>query len=227
MKVRYLDFSAGRWDFDWSAIVNEKKKIRLATSSRGAVKYDYEDLLLLEELQVDATQSLGDISRELKMPYPQVYNHYSHITEKEQILCYRIMWPATGPRSQEEMKGWQQHHAHLGLEFLVRNSTESEHRELLTKMERLPFMWSIGAGRGNFHSSLFIPLEYYSETFQYLSEALVKSRGRTEFYFGDQANALSFTIPTQLYDKETDAWTNNVDDTLAKFKNLVLKVEGK
>jgi len=56
------------------------------------------------------------------------------------------------------MKGWQQHHAHLGLEFLVRNSTESEHRELLTKMERLPFMWSSGAGRGNFHSSLSSPL---------------------------------------------------------------------
>jgi len=56
------------------------------------------------------------------------------------------------------MKGWQQHHAHLGLEFLVRNSTESEHRELLTKMERLPFMWSSGAGGGNFHSSLSSPL---------------------------------------------------------------------
>ncbi|TLY11277.1 MAG: hypothetical protein E6K84_08160 [Thaumarchaeota archaeon] len=125
------------------------------------------------------------------------------------------------------MKGWQQHHAHLGLEFLVRNSTESEHRELLTKMERLPFMWSSGAGRGNFLSEFFIPLEYYSETFQYLSEALVKSRGRTEFYIGDQANALSFTIPTQLYDKEADAWVVNADDTLAKFKNLVLKVEGK
>jgi len=228
MKAQYFDFSEGRWDFDWSAAVNEKKKVRPATtSSGGAVKYDYEDLLILEELQVDATQSLGDISRELKMPYPQVYNHYNHIAERGQILLYRILWPATGPRSQEQMKGWQQHHAHLGLEFLVRNSTESEHRELLTKMERLPFMWSSGAGRGNFLSEFFIPLEYYSETFQYLSEALVKSRGRTEFYIGDQANALSFTIPTQLYDKEADAWVINADDTLARFKNLVLKVAGK
>src|SRR5207247_7855105 len=155
------------------------------TSSGGAVKYDYEDLLILEELQVDATQSLGKISRELKMPYPQVYNHYNHISERGQILLYRILWPATGPRRQQELKGSQQHHAHLGLEFLVRNSTESEHRELLTKMERLPFMWSSGAGRGNFHSSFFIPLEYYSDTFQYLSESLVNSKGKPELYIGN------------------------------------------
>ena len=94
-------------------------------------------------------------------------------------------------------------------------------------MERLPFMFSSGAGRGNFYSSFIIPLEYYSETFQYLSEALLNSRGRTEFCVGDQANALGFTIPTYLYDKEANAWINNVADTLAKFKNLVLTIEGR
>ena len=226
MKARYFDFSTGRWDFDWSAITNGKEKVASQTSSERLVRYDYEDLLLLEELQVDATRSLGEISRELKMPYPQVYNHYSHIAERRQILLYRILWPATGPRDQEEMKAWQQHHAHIGLEFLVRNSTGTECRELLTKMERLPFMFSSGAGRGNFYSSFIIPLEYYSETFQYLSEALLNSRGRTEFCVGDQANALGFTVPIHLYDKEANAWINNVDETLAKFKNLVLTIEG-
>ena len=221
MKARYFDFGKGRWDFDWSAIVNERSKAEAPKSPRSVAKYDYEDLLILEKLQADGTRSLGEISRKLKLPYQQVYNHYDHITETDQILLYRIAWPATGPRSQEEMKAWQQHHAHMGFEFLVRNSTQSELRDVLTKMERLPFMWSSGAGQGNFHSSFVIPLEYYSETFQYLSEALLSSRGRTEYYIGDQANALQFTVPTQMYDRESNAWTNKVDETLAKFKKLV------
>ena len=64
------------------------------------------------------------------------------------------------------MKGWQQHHAHLGLEFLVRNSTESEHRELLTKMERLPFMWAAERAAGTsiprFSSPLSTTLRRFS-----------------------------------------------------------------
>jgi hypothetical protein len=114
----------------------------------------------------------------------------------------------------------------MGLEFLVRNATGPEHHELLTKMQRLPFMWSTGGGQGNFHSSFIVPLEYYSETFQYLSEALLSSRGRTEYYIGDQANSLSFTIPTQLFDQQTNTWTNNIDETLSKFKKLAVTTKG-
>ncbi|HEV2225447.1 MAG TPA: hypothetical protein VGR56_01430 [Nitrososphaerales archaeon] len=226
MKARYFDFSQGRWDFDWSAIVNEKGKVPPINLS-DSVKYDYEDIRILEKLQVDATRSLGEISRDLKIPYQLAYNHFGHITERGQISLYRIMWPATGPRSQEELKAWQQHHAHMGVQCLVRNSTERESHELLTKMQRLPFSWVNGGSEGNFLSELVIPLEYYSETLQYLSEVFLEARGRTEFTIGDQANALSFTIPTHLYDKEADAWTDTADDTLARFKKLVLTVKGK
>jgi DNA-binding Lrp family transcriptional regulator len=227
MKAKYFDFSKGRWDFDWSAVVNEKEKAPKIASG-GPIKYDYEDLRILEKLQIDATESLGEISRELKMPYQQVYTHFTdHITERGQISLYQIIWTATGPRSQEELKAWQQHHAHMALQFLVRNSTESETYELLAKMERLPFNWANGWGGGNFLSEFVIPLEYYSETFQYLSEMLQESRGRTEFAIGDQANALSFTVPARLYDKEADTWTDGADDVLARFKKLVLTVKGK
>jgi hypothetical protein len=176
---------------------------------------------------VDATKSLGKISRELKMPYQQVYNHYSHISERGHVSLYRIMWPGTGPKSQEDLKAWQQHHATMGLEFVVRNSRESEIREVLAEMERLPFTWSTGAGEGTFHSSFVIPLEYYSETLQYLAQALLDSRGRTEFYIGDQANALTFTVSPRLYDKETEAWTDTAEDALARFRNLVLTLKGR
>jgi DNA-binding Lrp family transcriptional regulator len=228
MDARYFDFSSGRWDFDWSAVVNDKRRPRPGPpfNFSSAIDYDYEDLLILEKLQTDATRSLGKISKMLKIPYSQVYSHYGHIEKSGQVALFRIRWPATGPRSQEELKAWQQHHAHIALEFLVRNSNDSEQREILNKMERLPFMWSSGGGPGIFHSSFIIPLEYYSETFQYLSEALVSSRGRTEFFIGDQANSLSFTIPTRLfYDKETDAWVNNADDALAGFKKLAMSVK--
>ncbi|HEV2121140.1 MAG TPA: hypothetical protein VGS11_13690, partial [Candidatus Bathyarchaeia archaeon] len=129
MKAKYFDFSAGRWDFDWSAIVNEKKKVGSRLDPSGPVEYDYEDLRILDRLQVDATKSLGKISRELKIPYQQVYNHYGHITERRQVSLYRIMWPGTGPKSQEELKAWQQHHATMGLEFVIRSPKESEIRE--------------------------------------------------------------------------------------------------
>ena len=227
MKAKYFDFSKGKWDFDWSAIVNEKATVSPEPTRNGQIKYDYEDLRILEKLQADATRSVREVSRALKMPYQQGYNHFSHITERGQISLYCLRWPATGPRDQEGLKAWQQHHAHMALDFLVRNSTESERREILSRLERLPFNWSNGGGNGNLYSEFVIPLEYYSEAFQYLSEVLFDSRGRTEFTIGDQANALSFSIPAHLYDEEADAWTDSADDVLARFKKLVLTVKGK
>lgn len=226
MKTKYFDFGTGKWDFDWSKIVSEKKLVAPKLNPRGVVKFDREDLLILQRLQVDATKSLGKISRELKMPYSQVYNHFGHIAETGQVLLYRINWPATGPRSQEDLKAWQQQHAHMGLQFIVRGTTEAEQRELLTKMVQLPFVWSTGVGEGTFYSEFVVPLEYYSETFQYLAQALLDSRGRTEYFIGDQINALSFTVPPRLYNKETEAWTNDADEALSRFKNLVLTLNG-
>lgn len=224
MKARYFDFSKGRWDFDWSAVTNDRSKV-VQINPTDSIDYDYADLRILEKLQVDATKSLGSISRELKIPYQQAYTHFSHITETNQIALYRIVWPATGPRNQEELKAWQQHHANMGLQFLVRNCTESESQALLNKMVRLPFNWANGGGKTSFLSEFVIPLEYYSETLRYLSEAVKETRDRMEFYIADQANALSFTIPTHLYDKEAKAWSNSADDALAKLKKLVLTVE--
>ena len=227
MKARYYNFSEGRWEFDWSAIANEKGNVPPAATPNGSIKYDYEDLRILEKLHVDATRSAREVSRLLKMPYQQGYNHFSHITERGQISLYCLRWPATGPRDQEGLQAWQQHHAHMALDFLVRNSTESERREILSRLERLHFNWSNGGGNWNLYSEFVIPLEYYSEAFQYLSEVLFDSRGRTEFTIGDQANALSFSIPAHLYDEEADAWTDSADDVLARFKKLVLTVKGK
>ena len=225
MKARYFDFNKGRWDFDWSAMANERGAI--PTKPSDPIKCDYEDLRILEKLQVDATKSLGDISRELKMPYQQAYTHFGHILERKQISLYRIVWPATGPKNQEESKAWQQHHAHMALQFLVRDSPKSESRDLLSKMERLPFNWANGGGEGSFLSEFVVPLEYYSETFQYLSKALQDSRRRTEFYTANQADAMSFTIPTHLYDRDADAWSNRAGDALARFRKLVVIAKGR
>ena len=226
MNAKYFDFGKWRWDFDWSAVVSERRKIP-PTGPDGRITYDYEDIRILEKMHVDATKSLGEISRDLKIPYDQAYYHFGHITERGQISLYRINWLATGPRGQEEVKAWQQPHSHLGLEVLVRNSTESETQKLLSRMERLPFNSANGGGEGTFLSELTMPLEYYSETFQYVTEALQDSRGRTEFAIGDQANALSFTVETSLYDREAEAWTDGADDALARFRQLVLTISGK
>ena len=226
MKARYFDFSKGRWDFDWSAVASEKARV-ISINPGDSIEYDYEDLRILEKLQVDATKSLGEISRELRIPYQHVYSHFGHILERKQISLYRIMWPATGPKNQEESKPWQQHHAHMAIQFFVRNSSKSESHDLLDKMEKLPFNWANGGGEGSFLSEFVVPLEYYSETFQYLSETLQDSRRRTEFYIANQADALSFTIPTHLYDRDADKWSNRADDALTRFKKLVVTAKGR
>ena len=225
MKARYFDFNKGRWDFDWSAIANESRAAPAGPSD--PIRYDCEDLSILEKLQVDATKSLGEISRELKMPYQHVYNHFSHILERKQISLYRIVWPATGPKNQAESRAWQQHHAHMAIQFLVRSSTKAESRTLLNKMERLPFNWANGGGEGSFLSEFVVPLEYYSETFQYLSESLHDSRRRTEFYIANQADAMSFTLPTHLYDRAADGWSDRTGDALVRLRKLVVTAKGR
>jgi len=226
MKARYFDFGKGRWDFDWSAVASEKART-VPISPSEPNEYDYEDLRILEKLQVDATKSLGEISRELKLPYQRLYNHFGHVLSRKQISLYRIVWPATGPKDQEESKAWQQHHAHMAIQLLVRGSSKSESFTLLNKMERLPFNWANGGGEGSFLSEFVVPLEYYSETFRYLSETLQDSRRRTEFYIANQAEAMSFTIPTYLYDRDADTWSDRSDDALSKFKKLVVTVKGR
>ena len=115
----------------------------------------------------------------------------------------------------------------MAIQILVRDSSNSVSYNLLNKMERLPFNWANAGGEGSFLSEFVVPLEYYSETFQYLSEALQDSRRRTEFYIANQADALSFTIPTHLYDRDSNMWLDRADDALAKLKKLVVTVKGR
>ena len=61
MKSEFYDFDTGRWDFEWGNHPNHDfESAKYAPS--GQTKFDYVDLLIMKELQMDANKSLKEIS---------------------------------------------------------------------------------------------------------------------------------------------------------------------
>jgi hypothetical protein len=63
------------------------------------------------------------------------------------------------------------------------------------------------------------------EALGYLESILEPFRGRYSYHVVDTTNALTFTIPYQLYDRAQRKWMFNPAELLSRFDNLLMKIK--
>jgi len=223
MRAEYHDFDTGRWDFDWSSSTGVNN-VSAGYVPSQPTRFDYTDLLILKELQVNANASLTEIADKLKINYKKLAWHYStHVLGKNLIKSYRVNWMGTRYDYKIE-KALHRKHRYLAIDLLVTDVSEYERIELMTKTNRLPFLWGEACGKHYFVEYAF-PVDMITEAFQYLEAVMAPVRDRAACYTIDQTNALGFTISYQLFDEKQKRWTFDPVQLTSRFDNLLMKIK--
>ena len=223
MRAEFHDFDTGRWDFNWSSGASVGHTgADYAPSQR--TRFDYTDMLIIKELQMDANQSLVEISEKLKIGYKKLSWHYtSHVLRNHLIKSYRVNWMGTRYDFKLE-KALHRKHRYLAVDLLISNISEYERMELMAKTNGVPFLWGEACGKHYFAEFAF-PVDAITEAFQYLENIIAPIRDRATYYIMDITNALSFTICHQGYDQSEKRWMFNTPELVSRFDNLLLKIK--
>jgi DNA-binding Lrp family transcriptional regulator len=223
MKAEYYDFDTGRWDFEWQ--VSGPQDFQSATHAPSVLsKFDYVDLLIMKELQMDANKSLKEISDKLQINYKKLAWHYSaHISARKLLSGYTVNWMGTRYDYTLE-KVLHRKHRYFVIDLFVRNVNEYESMTLRHHMNALPFLWSEAGGR-NYYAGIALPVDNVVEGLQYIGNATSGVRDRLSIYPGDQTEAASFTISYQLYDQASKTWMFNEEDLTQRFDKLMIEIK--
>ncbi|MDG6954895.1 MAG: hypothetical protein JRN33_07960 [Nitrososphaerota archaeon] len=222
MRAESYDFDTGRWDFDWSADQRSFGEAGYRPSAKA--KFDKEDLLILKELQTDAARSFVDIAGKLNQNYKKLSWHYkTHVLRRGLINGYSLRWMGTSYSNVLE-KALHRKHRYQHLALLGTNLTEVERIQLMAKSNGVPFIWSETVAERSYFAHFYVPTEYITEAYQYLTRAMTGIQRKVSVVPLDQTEALSFTISYQLFDEEKKQWALDAEDILDRFGGLITKI---
>jgi hypothetical protein len=222
MKAKLYDFDTGRWEHDWSNTSGDGLDSVWYTPSTPA-KYDYVDLLIIKELQLDANKSLKEISEKLKLNYKKLAWHYSaHVKARRMLQGFSINW--IGTRFDYKIdKALHRKHRYFALHLLVRNINQNEMVSLRLSADRLPFLWAEAVGK-NYYAEFAFPMDFIVDALHYLSGMTEAVRDRTELFTADQTESRTATIPCPLYDSTAKGWVFNAPMLNERFDNLIVQI---
>lgn len=223
MKPEYYDFDTGRWDFDWQKEGSDDYE-SAAHAPSVEVKFDFVDLLLLKELQMDANKSLKEIADKLEINYKKLAWHYgTHVLERKLIPSYTVNWMGTRYDYTLE-KALHRKHRYFALDLFVRNVSDLELMTLRHNVDRLPFLWGEAGGK-NYYAGIALPVDDVVEGLQYLGKVTTSVRDRLTLYPSDQTEAARFTIAYKMYDQGAKQWRFNREELVEKFDKLILEIK--
>jgi len=222
MRPEYYDFSDDSWAYDWQG--EEITGVALVPSGRAHVeKYDMSDLLILKELNIDASQTLVAIARKLNISNKTLQHHYkSHVLGRGLVKSYKILWQGTHYNTKTE-KAESKRHTYLCIALLVTGTTDYQRAKLLANLNQLPFLW-FEASDPNYYAEFFVPIASYTEFLKRIRALAVRTGTRPQLFILDQSKALRFTIAHRLYNREKRKWQLNTADVITRFENLVVNV---
>ena len=223
MRTEYYDFDTGRWDFDWSNPLKTSSEASYVPS--GPAKFDHTDLLILKELQIDATRSLVEISKKLKMNYKVLAWHLkTHVAGRKMVSGYYLRWMGTTYDTTLE-KALHRQHRYQHVSVLSTGLSEKERMKLMATSHAIPFLWSEMVGAQDYFAEFYFPTENIVEGFQFLTGAIAEVKDKTDVMMLDQSEALSFTFSYGLYRKDKKAWTFDEPALLSRFLGLTAQIK--
>lgn len=223
MRAEYFDFDTGRWDFDWSSTEVNPSEASYTPAER--IKFDYMDLLILKELQLDATRSFAEICSKLRVNYKVLaWHHKTHVLNRGMVDGYYLRWMGTSYDNRLE-RALHKKHRYQQMGVLARELSSNERMELMAKVHALPYLWSEMIGDRDYYAEFFFSTEDITEALQFLTKAISPFKNRAKVMMLDQSEALSFTFSYQLFDKERREWTFDLEQLTKRFENLSTQIK--
>jgi hypothetical protein len=223
MRSECYDFDTGRWEYDWSNPSKNSFESAMRQPSAPA-KFDYVDLLIIKELQMDANKSLKEISEKLSLNYKKLAWHYSaHVKARSLLQGFSVNWMGTMYDYKIE-KALHRQHRYFALQLLVRGVSEYELISLRQESNKVPFLWSEAVGK-NYFAEFSFPLDFVVEGIQWLSQVMAPFRDRANLFTIDQTSSVTFTVPYTLFDQTQKKWKLESSDLAQRFDNLIMQIK--
>jgi hypothetical protein len=204
MKPESFDFIRGTWSFDWNTALTKGMKLPLSGKPK-VEKYDKVDLLIMKELDIDASRRMVKMAENLKMNLNALEFHYrEHVKARGLIKGYRLVWQGTR-YDQEQKKTVSRNDLYIELTILLKDGTRDEVAELMLLLNKTPFLWSEAYGSA-YCAEVFLPNYAYVEFLGYIDEFANRVGEKLRVFVMDQNQAISFVISYSLFDAESKRW---------------------
>jgi len=217
MKPEFFDFVRGTWSFDWNSA--RAKDTKLPLSVRPTVeKYDKVDLLILKELDIDASRTLVKMVENVKVSLKALEFHYrGHVRPRGLIKGYRLVWQGT--KYDREQRRAVSRKDSVELTILLKDGTREEVAELMLLLNSTPFLWSEAYG-GAYCAEVFLENYAYIGFLEYIDEFANKVGKKLRVLIMDQSHALRFVIQYKLFDGVSKKWLLNEQAVLNALGSL-------
>jgi AcrR family transcriptional regulator len=224
MRSELYDFEHDSWQYDWTSPPKmEPNSVGFTPSGRG--KFDRIDLNLIKQLQTNPGATLLELSPKLRVNYKTLTWHFrTHVVGQGLVKGYLVNWAGTRYDPKLE-KALHRRHRYMWIELLARDVTENERMLLMAKVNALPFVW-LEAGGQNYFAQIAFPSETITEALGFVREVVSPIKQKVAWHFMDQANALRFSFPSNLYSEEAKKWNFDRVELLDKFDKLVVEIKG-
>jgi len=97
----------------------------------------------------------------------------------------------------------------------------AESDELRSALGSTPFVWMEGVGTRSYYARLVLPSAQLAGSLRSLRRLVASVNDRIRWFVLDQAHALSFSLPSQLYDDGRQSWGFQKEEALQKFETLM------
>jgi hypothetical protein len=229
MHAEHYDFEASRWDYDWQNPSSVRRDEEDKPKPSAETKVDQTDLLILKELQLDASRSLIKINRaieeknNIELNYKTMEWHYRwHVIEGGLIDGYSIGWSGTNHDHPTGTVGHRRHR-YMVVNVIVKEITDGEFLELREKVNRTPFLWSEMRGR-DYLAQFAFPVEEIADAFEYLRDILRPFGEKASQCVVDQ-RATEVVLPYNGWNDSEEEWRLEKDRMLSHMEYLVLETK--
>jgi hypothetical protein len=200
LRPEYVDWESGEYMFEWGSLTPRVVEQRVYDPSSRPLA-DRLDLLLLKELEFDASRSFPEISDHLYRRNGVrvsdrllLYHYENHLVPRKMFSKYRVLF------SQSEK---------LGVYILTQVSSGSLD-EYLGWVRRIPYLGSEFLDPAGQHfSEYYLPSSCYQGFLSYVNSILAPLATRMKVFVSLPCSRSGFSLPYELFDEESGEWIHD------------------
>lgn len=194
MATDFFNFRPGTWEVEWGKVRNVEGTPLPTPKKHQTLQVDYQDLLLIKELQMDALQHVVGIAKKMKAnPKALEYHYRNHVVGEKLISSYRTRW------MQDVTKTLA--HSVAFTRYTFKGLAPGEYTKVQGAVSKIPFLWAEDLlGDGTYIATLNVPLSELVQTNAYLNDEMAGLGTKVEVGYLKPNESSNFTIPHQMFD---------------------------
>jgi DNA-binding Lrp family transcriptional regulator len=207
MNPKFFNFSSGTWEVEWNKVRGQSgSPLQVGETGHGASP-DYYDLLIIKELQKDATQHMVKIARSLKVHEKTLEYHYrSHVMKEKLVPSFVVRWTNDIDKKLA--------HSVDTARLTFRNLDQRDLIRVQRAISKIPYLWAEDVLRdGTYIATIHIPVNDLLSTLTYLNDEAGELGSPVEMAFIKHNEANLYTIPHHMF--KDGEWKFDIDGMAA------------